>query len=330
MTTKLPLFPDVEDRAALSAALREAYTAPRPPAPMTDEEYFARPEVSATDLKHALAEAPWAAPWHSHNPKPTKPNAATERGTRIHKAMLERASVDVSKFVARPEGMSFATKEGKAWKAEQEANGLLIVEAEEFAFYAATGTIVAAWERELARIPGAWVFETPVFWTDPTTGVACRCKPDAVCFDGTTVTYCPVKTTARTVTPDAWRRQVESVIVHGSQLDTVFPGYDVSERHYAEGLAQHYLGDAERWREVRVTHIVVPVIGPTVIYKAPVPQALLERIGAYRTAMLPLVADAIANYPACVPSGVMDLEYAPSKWAERDMPAEAEPTEETV
>jgi hypothetical protein len=299
---------------------------------MTDEEYFARPEVSATDLKHALLEGPWAAPWHSHNPKVTKPNAATERGHRIHKALLERSTIDLSKFVARPEGMEFrGTKPGTGghWKAEQEANGLTVVEAEEFAFYEAANTIVAAWQRELDRIPGTWTFETPIFWTDPTTDVACRCKPDAVCFDGTTVTLYSVKTTAKTVTPDSWRRQVESIITHGSLIDAVFPGYDVSERHYAEGLACHYLGDAGRWREVRVTHMVVPVVGPTVIYRAPVPQALLERVGPYRSAMLPMVAAAVATYPACVPSGVETLEYAPSKWAERDMP-ETTTEEETA
>ena len=242
-----------------------------------------------------------------------------EQGTRIHAAMLERETIDPSQFVPRPDGMSFATSEGKAWKKLQTDSGLTVVEANEFAWYVDATDVLRDWKRLLASVRGEWVFEGSIFWMDR-EGVQCRCRPDAVCFDGTTVTLFSVKTTAKPITSDDWRRQVESrIVTDPTGAAQVYPGYDLAERHYAEGLAAHYLDDADRWREVVVAHIIVPTEGPLCLYHAPVPPELLERVGRLRSDMLPMVADAIETYPACVPSGVMSLTYAPSKWAARDM-----------
>lgn len=44
---------------------------------------------------------------------------------------LQRPEQYAQRYIAKPKGMSFATKEGKAWKAEQEAAGLEIVDSTE-------------------------------------------------------------------------------------------------------------------------------------------------------------------------------------------------------
>ena len=95
---------------------------------MTHDNYHDRPEVSATDLRRAAERGGWYAIWCRHNPRKS---AAMDVGTRIHAAMLEHETIDPSRYVPRPDGMSFATKEGKAWKAEQEAAGLTVVDANE-------------------------------------------------------------------------------------------------------------------------------------------------------------------------------------------------------
>jgi hypothetical protein len=281
---------------------------------MTDN-YHDRPEVSATDLRRAAERGGWYAIWCRHNPRKSP---AMDVGTRIHAAMLEADTIDPSRYVQRPDGMSFATKEGKAWKAEQEAAGLTVVEANEFAFYRDAAGVLADWHALLRTVPGVWTFEEPITWTDPDTATECRCKPDAVCFDGTTVSLWSVKTTAKPVTPASWRAQVESRFVREADgSTTIFPGYDLGERHYAEGLAAHLLGDASRWREVRVCHVIVPTEGPLALYIAPVPAGLLERIGEARSELLHEVNAALHTYPDCVPSGIMSLTYEPSIWAQR-------------
>ena len=282
---------------------------------MTHDNYHDRPEVSATDLRRAAERGGWYAIWCRHNPRKT---AAMDVGTRIHAAMLEPETIDPSRYVQRPDGMSFATKEGKAWKAEQEAAGLTVVDANEFAFYSSAAGVLTDWQNLLATVPGVWTFEQPVTWTDPDTGTPCRCKPDAVCFDGTTVSLWSVKTTAKPVTPASWRAQVESRFVREADGSmSVLAGYDLGERHYAEGLAAHFLGDSDRWREVRVCHVIVPTEGPLALYIAPVPAELLERIGEARSELLHDVHAALHTYPDCVPSGVMSLTYEPSVWATR-------------
>ena len=282
---------------------------------MTADNYHNRPEVSATDLRRAAERGGWYAVWSRNNPRKSP---AMDVGTRIHAAMLEAETIDPSRYVPRPDGMSFATKEGKAWKAEQEAAGLSVVEANEFAFYSQAAGVIADWRALLRTVPGVWSFEQPIIWQDPETGIDCRCKPDAVCFDGHTVSLWSVKTTAKPVTPASWRAQVESRFsreADGSM--TVHAGYDLGERHYAEGLAAHLLGDADRWPEVRVCHIIVPTEGPLALYVAPVPPALLERIGEARKELLVDVHNAIEQGPACIPSGIMTLTYEPSIWAQR-------------
>jgi hypothetical protein len=311
---------------ARADALRAALTPPElpfdaPPAPlpddppagdrMTDEDYHAHPALSAGLIKDAVSSGVYYAVWRRANPRPS--TKAMDRGTRIHQSLLERKRIDIDRFVARPAGMNFAKTDGKAWKAEQEAADREVVEAAEFAFLVGANNLVDAWSALLATTGTPWAFERPLFWSEG--GVQYRCKPDALCVlpNGTPRLY-SVKTTAYTVTPDQWRRQVET------RFDGPAVGYDLAEYHYARGIAAVCLGDAERWHEVEIAHIVAPLEGPTVLFNAPLPAGLLHRIAPTWHGTVEALAGALTE-PA--PSGILSLPYEPSVWAARDIPEEA-------
>jgi hypothetical protein len=270
-------------------------------------DYHAHPALSAGLIKDAVQAGIHYAVWRRANPRPS--TKAMDRGTRIHKALLEREHIDVDAFVPRPHGMLFSVKEGKAWKAEQEANGLEVIEANEYAFLVGANNLVDAWTALLATSGTPWRFEAELFWQE--NGVDFRCKPDAYCVlpDGRPRLY-SVKTTAYTVTPDQWRRQVET------RFTGPVVGYDLAEYHYARGLAATHLGDPERWQEVDIAHIVCPLEGPTILYHAPVPPGLLHRIAPTWHGMVPELAAALTEP---LPSGILPLTYEPSTWAARDI-----------
>lgn len=91
---------------------------------MTAEQYFSAPGVSNTMLGK-LNESP--AHLQSYLREPQEATKAMELGTDFHDLLL--LDIQPQNIAIKPEGLSFATREGKAWRAEQEAAGLRIVEA---------------------------------------------------------------------------------------------------------------------------------------------------------------------------------------------------------
>lgn len=80
---------------------------------MTEETYRAHPAVNFSTLKHILRS-----PAHYRAALTYEKDETIDMrlGTMVHGYWLERK---VPEYVIKPEGMSFATKEGKAWRAEQ-------------------------------------------------------------------------------------------------------------------------------------------------------------------------------------------------------------------
>lgn len=103
----------------MTAALQEYTFVNYSPGIYTDismEEYNAIPYVRASgikDMQVSIGEY-----WHNHiNPeREQKQTDATAFGTALHMYILEPEKF-AETYVIKPDGMSFATKEGKAWKA---------------------------------------------------------------------------------------------------------------------------------------------------------------------------------------------------------------------
>lgn len=86
-------------------------------------------------------------------------------------------------YAVKPDGLSFATKEGKAWKAENE--GKEILSQEEFDAINAMKESVLA-HHSASKLLAQGKPETSIFWRDE-SGVECRCRPDFIHSSGVIV-----------------------------------------------------------------------------------------------------------------------------------------------
>jgi hypothetical protein len=139
------------------------------------EDYFAAEGVSNSMLS-SLNRSPahcWAL--HLDPERPTnEPTAAMIAGTLCHTLMLEPATVS-QRYVVRPEGVDFRTKDGKAWR---DANvGRQIVTAEDMATAEAQRAALLA-VPELAHALSNGRAEVSAFWIDSRTGLLCKLRAD--------------------------------------------------------------------------------------------------------------------------------------------------------
>lgn len=110
---------------------------------------------------------------------------AMKAGTAIHTAILEPERYDET-YAVRPEGLDGHTKDGRSWLAETSAAGkIILTQAEAESIGGMQQTILARPESARYLAPGA--IETPIYWTDPETGIACKGRPDLVTDSGVLV-----------------------------------------------------------------------------------------------------------------------------------------------
>jgi hypothetical protein len=251
-------------------------------------DYHALPHLSASDIRRGY-HTPEAALWQRLHP--TEPTPAMQNGTALHLAVLEPERF-ASEVAAKPDGLSFVTKEGKEWRAAHE--GLLIVSAD----LHARAAVYAAHSKGVLLQLGATTprFEVPVLWTDPIAG-DCRCKPDCYWLDADGIPHlASVKTTAKPITATEWAATLAST-PRG-------PGYDIGEYHYARGLAAVHLQDAERWPEVVIHHVVLSTEGPPMIAIWELGAAVLHRASTIWADKAPRIAAALtAPMPAVIVIG---------------------------
>lgn len=110
---------------------------------------------------------------------PKKPTPQMQLGTAIHAMALEGRSLLVS---CPPEHLAsngaMSTKAAKEWRAEVEAEGYIVSDAE------TTGRIqMAAWSvafalQKIGIDLDRCIIEQPILWTHAETEIACRCLPD--------------------------------------------------------------------------------------------------------------------------------------------------------
>ena len=144
---------------------------------MSNAEYHALPSISKSGLD-LIRKAPAHYKWRRDNPQETTP--AMRLGTLTHTAVLEPERFAAEVMVAPK--IDRRTSTGKAeWEASQiEAEGRELITADEMEKLLAIRDSVYAHPAASKALFGNPTIEQSIFWTDPTTGVDCRCRPDCV------------------------------------------------------------------------------------------------------------------------------------------------------
>jgi exodeoxyribonuclease VIII len=175
---------------------------------MPDAEYRAVPAVAASDIGHILppkTPAHYAA--HMAGELRREQSRAMLIGTLCHLAVLEPEKLDAA-FVAKPEGIDYRTKEGKAWKAD--AGDLPILDADEVRAVNGIRDSIAAHPGCCDLLAGC-KSEVSIF-TPHDSGLWLKGRVDALADDGTTIV--DVKTTSVGASAGAFGRQAFNLHYH--------------------------------------------------------------------------------------------------------------------
>ena len=146
-----------------------------PTLPFSD--YLAHPAWGSSSLR-AMRQGPPARVMYDRT-NPREDTDATIFGTAVHAAFLT-PDLFAASYIAKPDGMTFATKEGKAWRDENK--GRIILPHDTYARVLACRE--ALLRKPLVTLDGATA-EASVFWNDESTDEACKGRPDW--FDGEAV-----------------------------------------------------------------------------------------------------------------------------------------------
>jgi hypothetical protein len=147
---------------------------------------------------------------------PLKANDNLRLGTFVHSLLLEDrpCAVAIPQELLSVDGAA-RTKAAKEWRAEREADGLIVLPADEIA----KGEAMAASVRN--RL-GSWLDlpskrEASIYWHDDRSNLDLRVRPDWIIDNGKTAFVLDLKTT-ESVEPMAFRK---SVIDYGYHLQAV-------------------------------------------------------------------------------------------------------------
>jgi hypothetical protein len=174
---------------------------------MSNAEYHALPSISKSGLD-LIHKAPAHYKWRRDNPQETTP--AMRLGTLTHTAVLEPERFAAEVMVAPK--IDRRTSAGKAeWEAFQlEAEGKELITADEMAKLLSIRDAVHTHPAAFKALFGNPAIEQSIFWTDPTTGVDCRCRPDCVTAASVVV---DLKTT-RDASPDGFAKSIAQYRYH--------------------------------------------------------------------------------------------------------------------
>lgn len=152
-------------------------------------DYLAVPAMSASGLKK-LRKSP--AHWMAGEDPDAPRSDALRRGSLLHTLVLEPHEME-ARYRIKPEGMNFATKDGKAWR-DATPNGIEIVtEAEHKAAQRQAKALRSL--PEVAGLLGSGEAEVSFFWIDAQTGVTCKGRADWVFRTASGVVLLDLKTT---------------------------------------------------------------------------------------------------------------------------------------
>lgn len=191
---------------------------------MTEREYREHPAISRSELWW-INRSPEFFQYRKNNPP--EQTQALHFGTVAHKLLLEPQDFDAD-FAVAPM-VDRRTKVGKEmW--EQfcaDSFGRTVVDAA--TYEQAKGMTDVALQNPLVQDLLEGEHETPFFWTDPDTGVACKCRLDSWHRDEQGV---PVIVDYKTTTDASYRAFLRDVVNYG---------YFFQSAMYSEGLIQNGL-----------------------------------------------------------------------------------------
>lgn len=247
-------------------------------------DYLALPGYGSSDLRAMRVGPPAMVPWRKSNPR--EASDSMRLGTAAHCAILEPDAFN-DRFSFKPEGMSFATKDGKAWRASQggklilthDESNLVVGIAESFALKTAASSALAA----------ATAREASIIW--PSQGVTLKGRPDW--YDSTHVYDLKVTRHAneRSASFRAWSE-----------------GWSHQLAHYRDGLAF----EDGKTRGGRL--VLINPEPPHAVYLIEVKPDTLDLLSLENER-------AVARIAECERSGVWP--GTPDEWTKVDLPAAA-------
>jgi hypothetical protein len=167
-------------------------------------EAFAAPAVSGSDLVSYETECPAHAHafWRGNPARIHRdPSASMELGTAAHAYILEGAEAFHQRFSVKPDGLSFATREGKAWREAQGDRQIVSFSDHMRIVGMREGLMRNADARRLLEAGGR--AEVTMVAKDEETGLTLLCRPDLyIARAGLAVN---LKTTASPA-PNSWRK----------------------------------------------------------------------------------------------------------------------------
>lgn len=182
---------------------------------MTRETYRAHPALNFSLAKHLLKSP---AHFRAAQDEEREETDAQRLGTLAHLMILEGKDTR-DMFAIKPAGMSFATKEGKAWR---DAQTLPILKEEDAEGLPRMAEAIAKNPEASAALKGCPMREKPILFS--MHGVECKALLDCAGTDGSAWAIGDFKTT-RDASPRGFSRTV-------SEMD-----YDMQIAWYADGLA---------------------------------------------------------------------------------------------
>lgn len=177
---------------------------------MSADDYHAIPAMSAGGLKR-MQQSPahfWGMQLDPRRPPPGEPTPALINGTLVHCALFEPHTLE-QRYVVRPAGMSFSSKEGRAWR---DAQTKVIVDAVQMQAAKAQAARLRALP-ELGALLAEGVGESSAFWIDESTGELCKCRPDWTSPAGDGVILVDGKT-CQDASPDGFGRAIWNYRYH--------------------------------------------------------------------------------------------------------------------
>ena len=151
---------------------------------MNNEEYHSSPEISKSDLD-AAAKSGVHFLYKKEGPK-SKPTPAMRIGSAFHALILE-PDVFEDEFIYKPEILNARSKDGREWKARQEEAGKTVLNEDDKEQLEAMKNALFDCAPAKKLLSAAGKAEQSYFWEDKETGIGCKCRPDYMFDDGSTI-----------------------------------------------------------------------------------------------------------------------------------------------